>query len=181
MEFKFNIKKTIQAIGLLMEKETPPVSGMRLLKLLYIVDKELLLECSRPLTGDMWVITKYGPILSQTSDLMKEIEENEAWTENFEPVGYRLTLKSKPQRGELCKREIEALINVVNKYRHTSDEELTDLILQFKEFAGNYAERTSSLISWEEVLTAYGKQDRIQDIEKEQAYQTEVDDLFGTK
>ena len=50
--FRFNFPKTLQAIATMLRREVSrQMNYMRLIKLLYIVDRECLREIRRPLTG----------------------------------------------------------------------------------------------------------------------------------
>jgi uncharacterized phage-associated protein len=180
MHFRFNINKTIQAVGLLIELEGSPVSRMRLLKLLYITDRELLTESGRPLTGDVAVAMRYGPVLSHTYDLIKGIApDDELWREHFENLGYRVLLKKKPERTALTKRETEKLIEVTNRYRDMTDEEMSDLTHGFKEWADHFDEGTSTPIPWREILAKQGVAHLIPIIEEAEVDRQELEALFG--
>ena len=53
MAFHFNLDKTMQAIAALLHFHgTKEMSYLRLLKILYIADRESLKETGRPITGD---------------------------------------------------------------------------------------------------------------------------------
>jgi uncharacterized phage-associated protein len=99
MQFRFDLEKTIQAVGLLLKLEGSPISRLRLLKLLYIADRELLVESGRPLTGDIALAMKYGPVLSRVYDYIKGIvRDGESWHEHFENAGYKVCLTKKTDR-----------------------------------------------------------------------------------
>src|SRR5438105_4403367 len=66
MHFKFNLKKTVQAAAEFLRHEPgKQMSRLRLIKLLYIADREALLETGRPITSDTIVAMKHGPVLSR--------------------------------------------------------------------------------------------------------------------
>jgi uncharacterized phage-associated protein len=180
VHFRFNVNKTIQAVGLLIELEGFPISRMRLLKLLYITDRELLTESGRPLTGDVAVAMKYGPVLSHTFDLIKGIASNdESWREHFENLGYKVLLKKKPERTALTKRETEKLIEVTNRYRDMTDDEMSDLIHGFKEWVDHFHEGTSTPIPWREILAKQGRDDLISIIEEAEVDRQELEGLVS--
>lgn len=180
MHFRFNPEKTIQSVGLLLELEGCPVSRMRLLKLLYIAERELLTESGRPLTGDVAIAMKYGPVLSQVYDLIKGVaSDSESWRDHFENSGYRVRLKKKPERSSLTKREIEKLIEVASRFSDMTDDELSELTHGFKEWSGNFQEGTSTPIPWREILSYQGKDDLIAIIEQDEADRRELEAMFG--
>lgn len=180
MHFRFNAEKTIQAVGLLLDLEGSPISRMRLLKLLYIADRELLAESGRPLTGDAAVAMKFGPVLSRVYDLIKGIASDaDSWEEHFENLGYRVKLKKKPEKGVLTKRETEKLIEITNRYRDVTDDELSDLTHKFEEWNLNFQKGTSTPIPWREILSNQGRDDLIPIIEQDEADRRELEALLG--
>ena len=52
MHFHFDFDKTLQAAGVLLDADDKRMEYMRLLKLLYVTDRESLAETGRTLTGD---------------------------------------------------------------------------------------------------------------------------------
>lgn len=80
------LTKTLQAVAVLLELDGGRMARIRLLKLLYIVDRELLADVARPLTGARVVAMKYGPVLSQVYDLIKgEAARAGVWVDTFIP------------------------------------------------------------------------------------------------
>ena len=73
MTFRFDFLKTLQASGVLLQLDANRMAYIRLLKLLYIADRELLAETGRTLTGDEAVAMKNGPVLSRVYDLIKGV------------------------------------------------------------------------------------------------------------
>jgi uncharacterized phage-associated protein len=72
--FLFNIEKAIQAVAALLHFHgSKEMSYLRMLKLLYIADRETLKETGRPITGDRIVAMEHGPVLSSVYDLIKGV------------------------------------------------------------------------------------------------------------
>ena len=71
MTFRFSFEKRLQAAGVLLGLDGDRMERIRLLKLLYIADRELLAETGRTITGDRVVAMDHGPVLSQVYDLIK--------------------------------------------------------------------------------------------------------------
>ncbi len=180
MHFHFEMKKTLEAVGVILEQEGCSVSRLRLLKLLYIVDRELLMESGRPLTGDLAVAMKHGPVLSRVYDMIKGVDaESGSWQDHFENRGYKVQLKKRPDRGELTKREDEKLRDVVSRYKETTDEDLSDVAHEFKEWSDNYREQTSTPIPWRDILLKQGLDELIPIIERDEADRRALEAMFG--
>src|SRR6266480_2169456 len=66
MIIPFDPLKAAQAASVLLKEEGGRMSRLRLLKLLYIADRESIAETLRPITGDEVVAMDHGPVLSMT-------------------------------------------------------------------------------------------------------------------
>src|SRR5688500_4690350 len=71
MVIPFNVMKVVQASAVLLKKHGGRMSRLRLVKLLYIADRESLSQTLRPITGDHPAAMEHGPVPSQTYDLIK--------------------------------------------------------------------------------------------------------------
>jgi uncharacterized phage-associated protein len=180
MKFRFNLGKTLQAAGLLLGLDENRMDRIRLLKLLYIADRELLAEVGRPLTGDTPVAMKYGPVPSKVYDLIKEVPgRTSEWSQFISSTDYSVVLQNDPGKGKLSKREIEKLKEITDRYRGLDDFDLSELTHQFPEWVTHYTTDTSTPIPWEEILRAQGKGQLAEVIERDEAAARYLDDLFG--
>jgi uncharacterized phage-associated protein len=180
MTFRFNFIKTLQAVAVLLELDGGRMARIRLLKLLYVVDRELLAEVARPLTGARVVAMKYGPVLSQVYDLIKgEATRAGEWGHYIHSEGYAVALQGDPGRGELSRRELEKLAEVYGRYRDNDDWELSETIHAFEEWSRHYREGTSTSIPWQDILQAQGRGELIEIAEREEADRRCLDKLFG--
>src|SRR5713101_6250525 len=118
MGFHLNVEKTMQAIATLLRFHgTKEMSYLRMLKLLYIADRESLKETGRPITGDHIVAMEHGPVLSGVFDLMKgEHRAWKAWSQHFKKNGYWIEMTDDPGIGKLSKYEIRKLRELTEKY-----------------------------------------------------------------
>ena len=90
----FNIDKLIQACNYLVKKNNNSLNYTKLIKLLYIADKESLKRSLQTITGDTYVSMDNGPVLSKLYDLIKgqyhkELYQN-LWNSRFIKDGYNL-------------------------------------------------------------------------------------------
>ena len=70
MRLPFNEAKAAQAAARLLKKRGGKMAYMKLIKLLYLVDREALRRWGRPVTTDRYVSMDHGPVLSSTLDLI---------------------------------------------------------------------------------------------------------------
>jgi len=89
---------------------------MKLIKLLYMLDRASLLEWGRPVTGDHYYSMKMGPVLSEVHDLITEMRlpaEESYWASHIsEPSGWEVSLRDDAGRDALSEAEEELIDHV---------------------------------------------------------------------
>jgi uncharacterized phage-associated protein len=169
LTYKFNLQKTLQAASVLLQEHHGRMEYIRLLKLLYITDRELLAETGRTLTGDRAVAMKNGPVLSGVYDMIKGkglLAELVEWNSTICRDGYEVTLDKPASPTRLTKAETKKLREVCVRYRETDSYELSELTHRFDEWVKSFdiTNPTSCFpIDWESVLVAQNKADLIQE------------------
>jgi uncharacterized phage-associated protein len=155
----FSTLKTAQAAAVLFKSESTRAMGrMRLLKLLYIADRELLAERRRPITGDNPVAMDNGPVLTQTYDLIKGKHlDSPVWDRFFRSIGYQVHAIGEPGVGELSRREVEKLQEVATRYADHEDFDMSEISHLFPEWSRNKpAAGSSRVIPLDHILEATG-------------------------
>src|SRR6266852_2860195 len=94
MNFPLHIEKAIQAIGVLFRQDgVKRMNYMRLLKLLYIANREAIKETGRPITGGPAVAMERGPVLEEVYDLIRgQHREMPLWDKYLRKDRYDLEL-----------------------------------------------------------------------------------------
>jgi hypothetical protein len=147
MIVQFNTLKSVQAVAVLLKREKDrKLSRLRILKLLYIADRESIAETLRPITGDDVVAMDHGPVLSKTYRLIRGEVEKDGSIRNDGPIwdkyifrdGTRYhTLACDPGEDLLCEYEIKKL-NAVSATRHgMTDYAIADETHLFPEWVKN--------------------------------------------
>ncbi|MBS1343943.1 MAG: SocA family protein, partial [Sutterella sp.] len=89
----FDIRKATHVAAYLLWKRGRRMSSLKLMKMMYIAEKQFLLQYGERLTGDKMVSMPYGPVLSATYDcFMGDREYWDSWIIN--PGNYDLALNS---------------------------------------------------------------------------------------
>ena len=70
MGLRFNEAKATQAAACLLKLRGGQMSYLKLVKLLYLADREALLRWDRPITTDRYVSMDNGPVLSRVLNLI---------------------------------------------------------------------------------------------------------------
>jgi uncharacterized phage-associated protein len=179
MQFRFNFEQTLQASACLLRLDRKKMSYLRLLKLLYIVEREWLAETGESITGDRAYAMKQGPVLSTVYDLIKGNGSKAGeWDDFIHTEVYAVELVKDPGRGELSKGIVEKLAEVTGRYRNTDDWELSELTHEFKEWTDNF-KGCASPIPWQEVLQAQNKPDMVAVVDRDEAARQVFEDVFG--
>jgi len=171
IRFVFNERKTAQAAAYLLKLAGGRMKYMKLLKILYLADRETLLRTGRPITGDRYVSMDNGPILSRTYDLVAEEPEDPArpWFEYIAPPeNYSVELrKSEPESDELSSFETGVIRELFDKFKNVDQFTLAKLTHKIcPEWRD--PEGSSLPIDPEEILRAAGRsQEEIERIVRE--------------
>jgi uncharacterized phage-associated protein len=182
MLVKFDTVKVTQAAGFLLKRHNGFITRKRLLKLLYIADRELIQQTHRPLTGDKPVAMDHGPVLSKTYDLLKgETSGYEFWNRYIQQVApYTHKLVEDPGIGKLSKLELAKLDEVTQRYWWIDDDELSNLTHEFAEWKRNEPTKGSrNVIPTEHLLEALGFAADIEKFRQETQADHELDALLA--
>ena len=185
MPFDFNRTKTTQAVAFLL-KQSPQhrESYMKIIKELYIADRESLKETGRPITGDKFVAMKRGPVLSHVYNLIKGVHaESPEWTKFIRKRMWDIKLVADPGIGKLCRYEMDKLAEVWERYKTRDKWRVVDLTHEFPEWLKNSPKknpgRLSKPIPLSDVLDAIGSAGQKVQVEEDAAAQRAFDHLFG--
>src|SRR5271155_5522268 len=110
MPFRFNFDRALQASAYLLRLDHKKMSYLRLLKLLYIADREWLAVTGESITGDRAYAMKFGPVLSTVYDLIKGNGSKAGiWDDHIHTEGYAVELVADPGRGDLSQAVLTKL------------------------------------------------------------------------
>ena len=180
MHFRFHFEKALQAAGVLMGLDGDRMEYLRLLKLLYIADREMLAETGSPITGDRAVAMKHGPVLSQVYDLLKGQDAKAGeWAAYLRTVNHSVELRQPIGRGKLNRAEVEKLQEVTERYKNDNVWEICGKTHEFPEWKKNYVPNTSIPIPWEGTLEAQDRAGLIPAVEREEELRRYLDTVFG--
>jgi uncharacterized phage-associated protein len=139
------------------------MSYMKLIKLLYLLDREALVRWGRPVTGDTYVSMKHGPVLSQVLNLITEGagpgEEN-VWSQYVSAAeGYDVRLQADNfSTDELSRAEERIIAEIFEKYGHMNRWKLVELLHQvLPEWTDPRG--SASPINYRDILKASGKEE----------------------
>jgi Protein of unknown function (DUF4065) len=105
----FHERKTTQAAAQLLNLAKEHMPAAHLITLLYLVDREALLRWSRPVTGDTYSSTEFGPVLDRVSELLATHRDEAFWSQVIATIGNEAVLRHQPGRDELSEAEEELI------------------------------------------------------------------------
>ena len=177
---RFDLQKTVQAAAVLIRQHAGRTSRLRLLKLLYIADREQLGSVGRSITGDHPHALKNGPVLTRTYDCIKGVDAlAPTWLSHIANVGIDVVVASEPGQGRLSRAEVEKLQEVASRYAEVDDWALSDQTHAFAEWADTYPGGNTSLpIPTARLLAAVGVADLADKLAAEADAEADLDRLL---
>lgn len=176
MRMRFNEAKATQAAARLLRNRGGQMSYMKLIKLLYLADREALARWGRPISTDTYVAMKHGPVLSQVLNLITEpFSDDTFWAKHIsEPEHFSVTLKADPAGDLLSEAEDELLDETSKKFGHLNRWTLVEMVHKFPEWKD--PQGSALPIEYGDILKAQNKnQDEIRVIESELNALSELD------
>lgn len=134
---------------------------LKLIKLLYLADREDLSRWGRPITTDNYVSMDNGPVLSQ---ILKRIDDGAApgeptfWTEHIVPCGdWDVMLTADPSDGQLSKAEDRILDEIFGQYGHRNRWDIVNYVHTLPEWQDPAG--SAIPIAYRDILKALNKSD----------------------
>ena len=183
-QLRFNERKATQVAAQFLRLRGGRMSYMKLIKLMYLADREALLRWGRPISTDRYVSMDKGPVLSRVLDLATDGDDPSRpaiWSEQIsETVSYEVALKADPGSDELSEAEIALLDEIFKIHGRKSRWDLVELPHQLPEWVD--PEGSAIPISYRDILKAGGKSDlEIAAIESELSELVEADLLLASR
>ncbi len=159
MRPRFREDKATQAAAVLLREQGGKMNYMKLLKLLYLADREALVRWGRPITYDAYVSMRNGPVLSRTYEMISEgVPPGRAslWRDCIsQPADYSVSLIAECPTDQLSTAEEDLLAEVYREYGHLNRWQLVDLCHTLPEWTD--PGDSAIPIDYEAILRAGGK------------------------
>jgi uncharacterized phage-associated protein len=169
MELQFDFDRSLQAAAYLLHQDEGRMPYLRLLRLMYIAERELLAQTTTPLTGDIAIATEHGPVLGHILDLIKgKGSRSMEWEGFIRRSGYAVKVVAEPGRDRLPGDVIDKLTEVSGRYREKDHWEPRDLSHDFPEWVKNFPGAGAALIPLKDILEAQGEGEETLDVIKEE-------------
>jgi uncharacterized phage-associated protein len=183
MMMRFNFQKALQASAVLLNAvRWKRMSYMRLLKLLYIANRESLKETGRVIVPDHFVAMKNGPVLSGLLDVIKDQHPlSRFWNKYVIRSNYEIELQDDPGNDLLSRHDVAKLTAVAEAHQAESDWDIVELTHQFPEWASKAPGDSSVPIQLEDILKAIGRGDQAEEIVLAAKESAAFDEIFTAR
>lgn len=159
MKLLFNEAKATQAAARFLSLRGGTMSYIKLIKLLYLADREALIRCGRPITTDCYVSMDVGPVVSRIYDLIRnEPSPNsvKVWHKFIsEPRDYEVRLLADPGNGQLSPAERQLIDELFRQHGQDSRWAIVDYTYSLPEWT--YPDGGALPIEYRDILRAAHK------------------------
>lgn len=179
--FAFKFDKALQAAAYLLRREPArQMNYMRLLKVLYVADRESIRRTGRPITGGRAAAMERGPVLSEVFDIIKGTHlRSPDWSNFIQRNAYDVRLVQGPGVARLSKFEIEVLEQVAEDNRARDEWAMVKFTHAFPEWHKNKPGKSRKWIPLHDILEAVGRPDDEADIKEDAKADRAFARLFG--
>ena len=161
MQTRFNQTKAAHAAAMFLRLRGQKMSYLKLIKLLYLLDRTALARWERPVTGDRYVSMKLGPVLSNVRDLIvweQPGNESDLWHQLIQKVGaYDVELKQAVEPDSLSQRELDLIGEIFSQFGRMDRWKLAEYTHSLPEWKQPENDNSSSPLAYEDVLQGVGK------------------------
>jgi uncharacterized phage-associated protein len=160
MAVHFNEAKATQAAAFFLKLRGGQMHYIKLIKLLYLADREALIRWGLPFTTDRHVSMDHGPVVSRILNLITDDRPKPVWSKYISaPMGeYEIKLLNDAPTDLLSKAEEALMTEIFETYGHRNRWDLIDNVMhKLPEWRNPCG--TSVPISFREILEAEGEED----------------------
>lgn len=135
----FSEQKVAQMAAFFLTRRGGSMSHLKLMKLLYLADREAMARFDVPVSDDTHCSMNKGPVLSYTLDLMKGVRQHPAWSALISPLDNNnlhlvKNITALDELDELSRADLNVLESVYQAYGHKNRWDLVDLTHTFPEW-----------------------------------------------
>ncbi|MBC7220651.1 SocA family protein [Candidatus Bipolaricaulota bacterium] len=151
-------KSTAMALYLLQKCPNQRMNYLKLIKLMYIADREALRQWGHPLTGDAYFSLPHGPVVSRIKDLITDDPEfsgGKVWTSCIHRLDRDVEAVAEGPMDSLSSAERELLDRVFASYGSYTPWQLVELTHTFPEWRD--PQGSAEPITYKDILCAVGR------------------------
>ena len=123
ISFVFDEMKATQAACYLLSLNAGRMNHLKMIKLLYLADRQYITDWSNSITTDCYVSMDNGPVTSRIYDLIKDSKTDNGsyWASCIRTNGYDVFLMKEPgEYDRLSPMEMEVIAEISNRFESAS-------------------------------------------------------------
>lgn len=158
IRYQFNAEGALQASAYLLSRLGGTSDKIKLMKLLYLADRDHFLAHGRPITGDVQYALPHGPVPSCTLNLLsgQDAEQNDFVFRHIESTNRTFNLVCDPGATCLGETDRAVLDAVLAKYGKLHTGAIRNLTHKLPEYVECEVEGSSAPIPYEVILKHHG-------------------------
>lgn len=182
---KYSEKKAAQVAAYFIFRDGGAIEILKLMKLMYLAERESLAKFGEPITGDNFYSLDHGPVLSITLDHMNNFIDSEqggweSWIRDKENhlLSLRIDEDPVPKLTQLCDADLEVLSSTYKDYGGYTGSQLRNITHEIcTEWEDPH--HSSTPIPYSRVLKCVGHDPEIaMEIDQKISGQRMLDDMF---
>lgn len=161
IQYQFNIDKAIATMVVFLRR-LGPMDKLKLIKLLYLSDRDCFLTDGHPITGDKPVAMDHGPVPTACLDVLNgEIPSNAYSFLHVRDAEVSLDPNPPSAPAEpFTAEETSVLEQTMQKYGSLSTSQLYRLVHELPEYKDAHVPGTSTPITFAKILQHYGSEEQ---------------------
>lgn len=160
IQYQFDVDKAVATMVALLRR-IGPTDKLKLVKLLYLADRNCFLEFGHPITGDQPVAMKHGPVPSGCLNVLNgEIESQVFSFLHVRDREVALDQAPPPDLEKFADHETQILEQTLEEYGGMTTGQLYCLVHELPEYKDCYVPGTSTAIPFERILQHHGTEDQ---------------------
>lgn len=154
----FDEKRMLQIISYLLSLNNNEMDKLKLIQELYLIDRVSIDEDNSSVSGDDFFSLKYGPVLSNTLNIINDIPNGNDWAEYLSINNNKKIRLIKPfDEGRLSKKDKYFIQLISDKYKTYTTSQLVDYTHTLPEW--KEPKDTNHKIRFVDIMKALGKSD----------------------
>jgi len=161
MALRFDEAKATQAAAFILKLRGGQMHYVKLIKLLYLADREALIRWGIPITTDRYVSMDHGPVLSNIFNLITEEVPKPTWSRFISaPLGeYEVKLLQEAPTDRLSRAEENLLREIYEQYGYRNRWDIVKNVMH-KLPEWTYPEGSAVPISIREIMQGAGEDEQ---------------------
>jgi uncharacterized phage-associated protein len=163
----FEIKKIIQVISYLLSLNNSKMDFLKLMKELYLIDRESIAERDTSISGDVYYSLPHGPVLSATKNLLDDlksddIDESNPLKDFFKFIKnpkynkiYDIVLKEAPEYDLLSEKDKEYIEKISKQFKNYLPKDIEKYTHELPEWIDPCGSNIK--IRFQDIMRALGK------------------------